>query len=591
MASNANAQTQRDISSLYARVQTLLVKQLQNVCQVSGLKSSGVKADLQKRILNDSIPHPSEERALTKAFSPSAALYENVNADPAQYGHIKDAINNVMAGSGRHVSNGSSGAGGPYGRAGGGAAAAAAGGAGAFSAAPTTHATAHPPVYGQNSFSGFGSQGRAGYGAGGAGASASAPQRPGTMPFRPFTWHSPSPSSGLISRPALQFKASPFHKMEQILGNVRTLEVMSQHRNSTNIPLKISDVPALARCIHDKTLRVMVFCAADDRGPQDIAFPYQSELKVNGGDIKANLRGLKGKPGSTRPVDITSSLRLDKNSYVNNIEFTYALTTKVKKHQAAERQKFYLALYLCKLVPVDELAARVKGRKIPRASVIKELTKAAHDPDVVATSQVLSLKCPLTYGKLKNPCRSTTCSHIQCFDVTSYLYLQEQGPQWVCPICNKPATFDNLAIDEYVKGILDSTSEDTDQVTIEPDGQWGTEGRKEPEPKRPRVSGAASMTSVNLDDDDDIVALDDFSIVSNRTTQTPNRSMLGTPAGAANGSSSTPNGSRKRPAAEVIDLTLSDDDDDAPLHAPKRQNYGTSASLTSTPDWNYGATF
>lgn len=105
---------------------------------------------------------------------------------------------------------------------------------------------------------------------------------------------------------------------------------MSQHRNSANIPLKVNDHTSLLRCLHDKSLRIMVFCAADKQGEQDIAFPHQCELKVNGDEIKANLRGLKGKPGSTRPVDITDNLRL-RATYVNNIEFTYALTSKVKK--------------------------------------------------------------------------------------------------------------------------------------------------------------------------------------------------------------------------------------------------------------------
>lgn len=105
---------------------------------------------------------------------------------------------------------------------------------------------------------------------------------------------------------------------------------MAQHRNSVRIELKISQLPDLSRCAYDKSLRVMLLCAGDDHGIQDISFPHQAEVKVNGGDIKANMRGLKGKPGSTRPVDITDSLRLDKHAYVNNIEFTYALTNKVK---------------------------------------------------------------------------------------------------------------------------------------------------------------------------------------------------------------------------------------------------------------------
>jgi E3 SUMO-protein ligase PIAS1 len=73
----------------------------------------------------------------------------------------------------------------------------------------------------------------------------------------------------------------------------------------------------------------MVFCAGEGHGRQDIAFPHQSEIKVNGGEIKANLRGLKNKPGSTRPVDITKELRLNIVAYNNNVEMTYALTSKV----------------------------------------------------------------------------------------------------------------------------------------------------------------------------------------------------------------------------------------------------------------------
>lgn len=50
--------------------------------------------------------------------------------------------------------------------------------------------------------------------------------------------------------------------------------------------------------------------------------------------------------------------------------------------------------------------------------------------------------------KIVVPVRSVTCKHLQCFDATSYLQLQEQGPQWVCPICNTNASFEKLAVDE-----------------------------------------------------------------------------------------------------------------------------------------------
>ena len=101
----------------------------------------------------------------------------------------------------------------------------------------------------------------------------------------------------------------------------------------------------------------MVFCAAGNTGMQEVAFPYQCELKVNGGDIKANLRGLKNKPGSTRPVDITDSLRLRPASYTNNVEITYALTQKV----GAASQSAKSPPEVC-LVRVDEKQVLTDGR-------------------------------------------------------------------------------------------------------------------------------------------------------------------------------------------------------------------------------------
>ena len=120
---------------------------------------------------------------------------------------------------------------------------------------------------------------------------------------------------------------------------------MTNHRNTVSIPIKLQDNPALQLCVNDKTMRVMVFCAGDNQGVQEIAFPHQSEIKVNTDEIKANLRGMKGKSGTTRPVDITDRLRLRQQHYVNNLEFTYALTNKVG-HPSVRHQPSILGVGL-----------------------------------------------------------------------------------------------------------------------------------------------------------------------------------------------------------------------------------------------------
>lgn len=207
------------------------------------------------------------------------------------------------------------------------------------------------------------------------------------------------------------------------------------------------------------------------------------------------------------------------------------------------------------------------------------MTKKAKDPDVVATSTVLSLKCPLSYMRLRTPCRSILCNHIQCFDANSYLLLQQQGPQWICPICNQSAPFENLAIDEYARNILDKTTDSVEQVTIEPDGQWTTHSN-EAAPKKRR--GSSPHTNIDIDDDVSVVtenpSYSNGGFSTPRGFSTPSRALIGgggTPSSGSREPSGAPrSASKKRPAAEVIDLTLSSDEDETPERPVKKQNLG-----------------
>jgi E3 SUMO-protein ligase PIAS1 len=76
----------------------------------------------------------------------------------------------------------------------------------------------------------------------------------------------------------------------------------------------------------------MVFCTAEYHNykPAEISFPNQVEMRCNGADPKANLKGIKGKHGSTRPADITSFIRKREPNFRNDVELTYALTNKVR---------------------------------------------------------------------------------------------------------------------------------------------------------------------------------------------------------------------------------------------------------------------
>lgn len=241
------------------------------------------------------------------------------------------------------------------------------------------------------------------------------------------------------------------------------------------------------------------------------------------------------------------------------------------------------------------------------------VNEKAQDPDVVATSSVLSLKCPLSYMRLDVPCRGLRCAHIQCFDATSYLQLQEQGPQWLCPICNKPTPFEQLAVDEYVlslllintstnvlhryvKDILDSTPKSLEAVTIEPTGRWLLKDEEADSNNFP-TDAFFNDSGAGGDDDDDLVEISEVSFLPSHSTSrqigTPTRPTpvaASTPTSAGR-SSAAPraNGSNsaKRPAPPVIDLTLSSDEDDEPIQRPaKRQRPSMSAAPGSSSNLN-----
>ncbi len=81
--------------------------------------------------------------------------------------------------------------------------------------------------------------------------------------------------------------------------------------------------------------------------------------------------------------------------------------------------------------------------------VIEKL--AVHDNDLEIETSTLkaSLLCPLMKCRIKIPGRSVLCKHVQCFDISSYLFMNEKKPTWTCPVCDRFAPYEDLFIDGY----------------------------------------------------------------------------------------------------------------------------------------------
>ncbi|KAI9891323.1 MAG: SUMO ligase siz1 [Vezdaea aestivalis] len=324
---------------------------------------------------------------------------------------------------------------------------------------------------------------------------------------------------------------------------------MSKHTVATSLKLEQS---VLDRLSSNGNYRIMIFGAVSDPAltTYDVVFPHQIELRVNEEEVKSNLRGLKNKPGSTRPADITHWLRRDL-SFDNQIKVIYAVTTK----------PFKITVNLTLIHPVDELLENLKTgkRNISKARVINEMISKSEDVDIVATSTIMSLKCPLSTMRIQTPCRSTICTHNQCFDASSFLQLQQQAPTWSCPICHKTISFEALQVDDYVSEILKSTPINIDQITIQPSGSWSITPDKET-----AQSLRSSQAFQAIGDDDDLVEI-------RGNSANPSRNTL--PNGGLNAPSPLSTGNKKRRREPVvIDLTLSDSDEEREKRPVKRVN-------------------
>ncbi|XP_012674166.2 E3 SUMO-protein ligase PIAS1 isoform X2 [Clupea harengus] len=286
------------------------------------------------------------------------------------------------------------------------------------------------------------------------------------------------------------------------------------------------------------------FCLSETSCPQEDHFPPNLCVKVNGkpcnlpGYLPPTKNGVEPKRPS-RAINITSLVRLS----------TTVPNTIIVSWTSEIGRSYSMAVYLVRQQSSSVLLQRLRSKGIRNPdhsrALIKEKLTADPDSEIATTSLRVSLLCPLGKMRLAIPCRALTCSHLQCFDATLYLQMNEKKPTWVCPVCDKKAPYEHLIIDGLFMEILSSCA-DCDEIQFKEDGNWHPMRSK-------RIVQEVSATSNGLED-------------SCRSVSSDHRN------------SSSRGGDSQR--VEIIDLTLdsSSDEDTEEEPPPKR----TCPSLSPT---------
>ncbi|GAV54017.1 hypothetical protein ZYGR_0AK05190 [Zygosaccharomyces rouxii] len=298
----------------------------------------------------------------------------------------------------------------------------------------------------------------------------------------------------------IHFKESPFYRIKKLIQET------AQKLNVTNVRgtcvAKWRFTKADWNLLEsDEKYKVYLFCGMVDSQKgfqcnQPIQFPHPNEIRVNSVQVRDNVRGLKNKLGTAKPADLTPYLRPPTQQ--NILEVIYAFT----------KSEYFIYGYIMEQVSPEELLQEVlRHPKILKAATLHYIEKTLNeeeDDDLVTTSTVMTLQCPVSYTRMKYPAKSIMCKHLQCFDALWYIYSQMQIPTWQCPVCQIDIDLKHLAVCQFVDEILKNSDEDTEQVELSSDGSWKPVVEEPPKPAE-RPVPAAHATSVkqeNTDDDD-----------------------------------------------------------------------------------------
>ncbi|KAH8927494.1 hypothetical protein BT69DRAFT_788937 [Atractiella rhizophila] len=401
----------------------------------------------------------------------------------------------------------------------------------------------------------------------------------------------------------MNFRTSPFYRPIAAVSDIVTLNKAGQNDRRTvvaSINLTEWQRSLLTETNPDPDKiqhQLRVFCASEDyyivppphrtsnytthpKGLIPMEFPVQCELKLNGSMVSGNLRGIKKVPGTAAPPNLGVPKK-DNGEPV--LELRPGAFNRAELSYANIEKRHFMQVYLCEVTSVKQLMDKLKkGKFRSKEEVLKKIKEKAADEDVVMEASELSLKCPVSFVRMTTPCRSWQCSHLQCFEAMSFLSMMEMTPTWLCPVCNKKITTEDLARDGYTEDIMAQVPDSVEAVLVEADGTWrstdNTYGNakdvgkpKEPS-ERPAPQKRDSTSSLRLSAPEsqkpksDVIIMDDSDEdgVSYGGSNNPSSSRTDITA-----PSSTHNGlSLPSTTPAVIDLTLSEDDE--PVVPPPR---------------------
>ncbi|TPP65432.1 putative sumo ligase [Fasciola gigantica] len=241
------------------------------------------------------------------------------------------------------------------------------------------------------------------------------------------------------------------------------------------------------------------------------SLPVHLAIQVNGRPVQlppllpSNRPGLDGRR-NPRPINITQFLRVspaianyirltwthDYSSFVYSLVGIYLMhkwspqqlctLLQSTSFQTAETMKAELIRKLqtgrskgskTQANPSLGLTTPVSAVDNTNSTTVVEDDDDDDDDLVMPNTLPVQLLCPLSKCRIEVPVRGRDCRHIQCYDATTYLIINERKPSWNCPVCDRKVYYEDLIIDGLFLEVLNSkAAQDLDEAVFHDDGTW-----------------------------------------------------------------------------------------------------------------------
>ena len=120
--------------------------------------------------------------------------------------------------------------------------------------------------------------------------------------------------------------------------------------------------------------------------------------------------------------------------------------------QFLDDSTYVCAVYVTKLVNIYDMTRYVRLYRTESYMESYDRLKTIVASNPMFLKDVINVRCPITLSRLKMPARGDKCTHLQCFEVENFLWINTICKKWVCPICMKRAY--RISVDSFMLQVL-----------------------------------------------------------------------------------------------------------------------------------------